>query len=217
MYKPSLILWDWNGTLLDDLSLCVDQLNGLLERWGYPLQYDLEGYREVFGFPIRTYYEKAGFDFQRHPFEELALDYMNHYLPAAERCGLCVGAKQVLHAIQQAGIPQVVLSASPQDVLEEQVARYGLSDVFDKLLGQKDHYAAGKIETGLAFIRQHHLDAGQAVMIGDTLHDWEVAKAMGTGCILSASGHHSFQRLSTAGVPVVENLLAVPSYLNLTR
>ena len=51
--KLQLVLWDWNGTLLDDVTLCVDALNRLLARYGYDRQYDLDGYRKIFGFPIR--------------------------------------------------------------------------------------------------------------------------------------------------------------------
>ena len=60
---PELILWDWNGTLLDDVDLCVDALNRLLAGFGYPQRYDHERYRAIFGFPIEEYYVRAGFDF----------------------------------------------------------------------------------------------------------------------------------------------------------
>ena len=56
---PELILWDWNGTLLDDVDLCVDALNRLLAGFGYPQRYDHERYRAIFGFPIEEYYVRA--------------------------------------------------------------------------------------------------------------------------------------------------------------
>lgn len=52
--RPELILWDWNGTLLDDVTLCVDALNRLLARYGYPQRYDHDQYRAIFGFPYRN-------------------------------------------------------------------------------------------------------------------------------------------------------------------
>ena len=66
--RPELILWDWNGTLLDDVELCVDALNRLLVSFGYPQQYSLAEYREIFGFPIEDYYVRAGFDFSKDSF-----------------------------------------------------------------------------------------------------------------------------------------------------
>ena len=85
--KPSLVLWDWNGTLLDDVALCVDALNRLLRIYHYPQQYSLAQYREIFGFPIEDYYIRAGFDFSKNSYKELADDYMQDYLaPAGRKC-----------------------------------------------------------------------------------------------------------------------------------
>ena len=78
---PELILWDWNGTLLDDVDLCVDALNRLLAGFGYPQRYDHERYRAIFGFPIEEYYVRAGFDFTKHSFAELAEKYMEDTSP----------------------------------------------------------------------------------------------------------------------------------------
>ena len=80
--KPSLVLWDWNGTLLDDVALCVDALNRLLRIYHYPQQYSLAQYREIFGFPIEDYYIRAGFDFSKNSYKELADDYMQDTWPA---------------------------------------------------------------------------------------------------------------------------------------
>lgn len=86
--KPSLVLWDWNGTLLDDVALCVDALNRLLRIYHYPQQYSLAQYREIFGFPIEDYYIRAGFDFSKNSYKELADDYMQDYLARAGACPL---------------------------------------------------------------------------------------------------------------------------------
>ena len=71
--KPNLVLWDWNGTLLDDVALCVDALNRLLRIYHYPQQYSLAQYREIFGFPIEDYYIRAGFDFSKNSTKSLPM------------------------------------------------------------------------------------------------------------------------------------------------
>lgn len=68
MAAPSLVFWDWNGTLMDDAAYSCGCLNGLLDEYGYPQRYDLDAYRSVFGFPIEDYYRRVGFDFGRDPF-----------------------------------------------------------------------------------------------------------------------------------------------------
>ena len=100
---PELILWDWNGTLLDDVDLCVDALNRLLAGFGYPQRYDHERYRAIFGFPIEEYYVRAGFDFTKHSFAELAEKYMEDYVPASA----------VLPVMQSRGMYLVAQGSAP--------------------------------------------------------------------------------------------------------
>ena len=212
--KPlDLIFWDWNGTLLDDLDVCLDCLNTLLRDFGYPQQYDLDTYREIFCFPIEDYYIRAGFDFEKDPFPVLAAHYMELYLPRAARCGLVPGAKQALDAFRAMGIPQVVLSASSLDNLQLQVSQREVGQYFSRLLGLTDIYAASKVALGVDFLRQSHIDPSRALMLGDSVHDAEVAAAMGVRCILIAAGHQPRHVLEATGCPVVDRADQVPALL----
>lgn len=148
--RPELILWDWNGTLLDDVELCVDALNRLLADFGYPQRYDRDQYRAIFGFPIEEYYTRAGFDFSRHSFAELAARYMEIYVPASEVCPLMDGAAEALQAFRSAGLRQVILSASKRDTLCQQVGQRGVTRYFNRLLGLSDIYAKSKVEIGVS-------------------------------------------------------------------
>nr|WP_317400975.1 HAD family hydrolase [uncultured Gemmiger sp.] len=204
--RPELILWDWNGTLLDDVELCLDALNRLLARFGYPQRYDMASYRKIFGFPVKDYYLRAGMDFSRHPFTVLAESYMADYIPHAAACTLAPGAQQVLQTFADAGLRQVILSASPVDVLEQQVCERGIRPYFDRLLGLGDIYAKSKVELGLNYLHESGLDPKRAVMIGDTVHDFEVAQAMGVVCVLQCGGHQDAETLRTTGAPVYETL-----------
>jgi len=211
--RPELILWDWNGTLLDDVGLCVDALNRLLARFGYPQHYDRETYRAIFDFPIEDYYRRAGFDFARHSFAELAADYMKDYIPSSESCPLADGAVETLDAFAAAGLRQVILSASPLSTLEAQVAQRGIRPYFDALLGLGDIYAHSKVELGLSYLRRTGFDVSRAVMIGDTRHDFEVAQALGVRCVLVASGHQPPETLQSCGVPVAAGLREAASLI----
>lgn len=213
--KPSLVLWDWNGTLLDDVALCVDALNRLLRQYHYPQQYALAQYREIFGFPIEDYYVRAGFDFSKDSFAVLADDYMQDYLARAGACPLAAGAEPALALLKQAGVQQVILSASNLPVLEQQVAERGIRPYFDRLLGLHDIYARSKVDVGLAYLaelKQNNAVPPCAVMIGDSVHDFEVAQALGVQCVLQAAGHQSVQQLRATGAPVVPDVLAAAQY-----
>ena len=56
--KHKQIIWDFNGTLLDDVRETLDATNALLARYGKPMLADADAYRRVFGFPVIDYYEK---------------------------------------------------------------------------------------------------------------------------------------------------------------
>ena len=213
--KPRCLIWDWNGTLLDDLQLCLSLLNELLEQNGSPNRYDLAAYREIFGFPVVDYYRRAGLDFEKRSFESLAADYVARYNPASFACSLCPGAADTLAALKSAGVRQVILSASEQGLLEAQVEHLGLAGYFDRLLGQTDCYGHGKLAVGTEWMARQNFDPAEAVMVGDTLHDAEVAAGLGAKCVLCAAGHQSRERLLTAGVPVIGTLAELPALLGL--
>lgn len=204
--RPELILWDWNGTLLDDVQLCVDALNRLLARYGYPQRYDRDQYRAIFCFPVQEYYARAGFDFSRHSFDELAVSFMEDYIPASARCPLMEGARDALDAFANAGLRQVILSASPVPTLEQQAAQRDVTRYFDRLLGLGDIYAKSKVDLGLRYLQETGFDPARAVMIGDSTHDFEVARALGVGCVLQSGGHQPPEVLRETGAPVVPGL-----------
>ena len=74
MKKYRHIAWDWNGTLMDDVWLSLHIINALLVRRGIAT-IDVERYREVFGFPLRDYCRRLGFDLERDPFEVLSDEF----------------------------------------------------------------------------------------------------------------------------------------------
>ena len=73
------IVWDWNGTLLDDVDLCFSCINRLLVNHELQPLSTLNQYREVFTFPIEDYYKRVGFNFDKIPFSILAHEYMEDY------------------------------------------------------------------------------------------------------------------------------------------
>ena len=203
------IIWDWNGTLFDDVELCKDIINGILT--GRNLEeLSLEKYRAIFTFPVKDYYEKAGLDFSRYPFEELGREWMNEYEQRKSECGLHEGAEQILDLLSLKGIGQSILSAYSQHTLEEIVKRFGLDKYFSHMVGLDHIYATSKIENGRELIKKLGNGKGETLFIGDTVHDFEVAVEIGAGCILIADGHQDKATLKGTGVPVYNSLKDIP-------
>ncbi len=212
---PRLVLWDWNGTLLDDLDFSIDCLNALLAEHSYDKTYQKDAYQAIFGFPIEEYYVRAGFDFTKHPFSELAKRYVDIFMPGSINCHVAKGGRDTLNAIHTAGVTQVVLSASPTEYLKSQVAERKLTPYFDELLGLDDIYAKSKTARGIAWMQASGIDPATAVMIGDTDHDAQVAAAMGVRCILCTNGHQNRETLAATGATLIDSLTELPPLLGL--
>jgi phosphoglycolate phosphatase len=112
----------------------------------------------------------------------------------------------VLEALQTKNIRQFILSAMKQDMLEETLRFHGILSVFEKVAGLDNHYAASKIDRGRELLVSSHINPEKTCMIGDTLHDAEVARELDISCILIADGHQSKKRLETSGVKVLSSL-----------
>ena len=97
-----------------------------------------------------SYTHLAGFDFSRCPYRQLAAEYMQLYPARLLECPLQPHAQQVLAALKARGARQVVLSASEQAMLDEQLAHFGLTGYFEEVLGLTDFYGRSKVQRGLA-------------------------------------------------------------------
>lgn len=199
------IIWDWNGTLLNDLDFCITTINQLLERRGLNLL-TRNSYKRVFSFPVKDYYEAIGFDFNREDFAIPAREFIDIYDAGVKNCSLHEAAIEVLNFFQKKGTGQFVLSAMKHNMLEQTLGQQGILNYFEGVAGLNDHYANSKIKRGEKLISERKINKKKATIIGDTIHDFEVAEQLGIGCILIADGHQSKERLEATGATVISEL-----------
>lgn len=202
------VIWDWNGTLLDDQWICLEIINKMLGKRGIKLL-SKSDYKDVFGFPIREYYKRLGFDFQAEPFEILSEEYITEYDARSLECDLQEGVRETLKELSEMGLSQSILSASREDTLRQVVKKFGIDHHFIQISGLDNDYAASKVDIGRNWLKTQSFQAHEAVMIGDTEHDFETADAMGADCILIANGHQSIERLKKYGARVIETVSAL--------
>ncbi len=199
------IIWDWNGTLLNDLDFCITTINKLLKKRSLnPVCHD--SYKAVFSFPVKDYYEAIGFDFEEEDFAIPAREFIDIYNAGVKDCLLHSSVTKVLSYFKERGIRQFVLSAMQHNMLEHTLKHQGIFDYFEGIAGLNDHYAVSKIERGEQLISEFKINKENSTIIGDTIHDFEVAEQLGTDCILIADGHQSAERLKSTGVQVLSEL-----------
>lgn len=208
------IIWDWNGTLLNDVDYSCKIINRILVENDLP-ELSLKKYREIFTFPVQNYYEAAGLDFSKTSFEVLGKDFIDEYESKKLTCSLHDNAVEVLSSIHKEGIGQSVLSAYLHDNLVMILDHYNLTQYFDNIIGLDNIYAGSKTHLGLMLIEKLNLPGNEILFIGDTLHDAEVAEAMCVNSILISDGHQVKENLQINGNFVLENMLSLKNQLEL--
>lgn len=204
------VVWDWNGTLLDDLSCAIEVTNQLLAEFTLPQLTGVDAYHQVFRFPVSQYYADLGFDVSPGGnFEVASRRFLQLYLHAARSCRLHAGAVQTMAALHEVGIAQVVISASEQGNLDTQLAQYELDQWLEAALGLGDIYAASKQAIAQNWLKQVGVEPSEVLFVGDSEHDYEIAAALGARCALYSGGHQSRRHLESLPAPIIDNLTEV--------
>lgn len=198
------IVWDWNGTLLDDVEMVIASISVVLEEHSLPAL-TRERYTELFCFPVEEYYKKLGFDFRKMPFESLSEKFVEQYMTRILSCRLHEGVKDLLSDLKASGVSQSVLSAAHESSLHKHLSHFGIHEFFDRIYGLDDHHAKGKVERGRDLLRDSGLAPEHTLLVGDTDHDLEVGRELGIDVLLLGDGHQSYERLSKIHHRVIRN------------
>lgn len=199
--QKKVILWDWNGTILNDSVICIDAMNKLLRRYSYP-SISRDTYETYFDFPVSEYYQNIGWNFEKHPFEKVGIEFMSFYQQDIVQAGLQKDVMETFKLFRQSGKQQFLISAMEHNLLLKLTGKYKLHEVFDAINGIENHYGNGKEHLFKMVMDKNNLKPSDILMIGDTLHDAEIAESLGIDCLLFYSGHQSEKRLKSAGKPV---------------
>ncbi len=202
--KYTHIIWDWNGTLLNDISSSLQSVNDMLAMRGKdPI--DIDFYRECIGVPIVKFYERV-FDLENDDYSLIIKQYNEGYLRHLEHCGLTDGAVEAIEYFDKIGIKQAVVSSSNNEQLLRNMSKYGVREKFDAVLGSGDFFAGSKIERAVKYLDENGAEKGAVLVVGDLEHDAEMAAELGADCVLLTSGHEHISRLEKTGAKLIDNL-----------
>ncbi|MER6479563.1 HAD family hydrolase [Streptomyces filamentosus] len=205
-YMKKHLVWDWNGTLLDDIAAVIGATNAAFAELGLE-QLTLERYRELYTVPVPKFYERL---MGRLPTdaEWTLMDgtFHRYYWERAEGCGLTAGAAELLAARQASGATQSLLSLAPHAELLPLVRRHGIAERFVRVDGRPDRSTDGKSGHMVRHLEALAVPAEQIVVIGDAADDAVAAAHVGAKAVLFTGGSHSRASLERVGVPVVDSL-----------
>ena len=184
------LIFDFNGTVLDDTDVCIKAENKTIEKYKLdrtPLTKD--EYLHIFTFPVKDYYERVGFDWNKYSYEEVGAYWFSWYRKLKDEYRIHDGVIDLLKNNHQNGNYHILLSASSKKELLIQLEELGIKEYFDEVLGIDNIYAGSKADIALEWMKDK--DPNECLMLGDSLHDLEVAKMMKVRCILIANGHQA--------------------------
>lgn len=207
------VVWDWNGTLLDDLEAVVAAVNVSLAMLGeQPI--DEAEYRRHYTRPVRRFYESLlGRAVGDAEVGEIDAVFHEAYRPLAERLTLGADARAAVESARAAGATQSVLSMWQHDGLEAAVHRTGLADyvvAVDGIRGgapgrEKAGHLAEHLERLAVLVPS--LEREAIVMVGDITDDADAAAAARISCVLYDGGSQPKSVLQQCGVPVAATLV----------
>lgn len=212
------IVWDWNGTLLDDNHAVLSAVNSVCSAFGRE-HVDLDGWRALFSRPISRSYERL-LERSLSGTEWAQLDVLYHqsYRELLHTCQLADGAPELLETWSGQGRTQSLLSMWFHDELVPLVTEFGIDALFTRVDGLRESVGGGSKATHL----QRHLelqkvDPRDAVLIGDVVDDAHAAEQAGTQCVLLTTGVARRSALQATGFPVTDSIKDALDYLDSRR
>ncbi|MEK9773299.1 MAG: HAD hydrolase-like protein [Opitutae bacterium] len=207
------VVWDWNGTLVDDVDLCVDILSQILFSHGKD-KISVQIYKNSFFFPVAKFYASLGLPSDGTKYEQIAENYISEYRNRFRECSLHPQAIHMVEKLKTWGITQSILSAGQQTDLEHFTSYYGLNNWMSHLDGANHIQATGKEDRVAEHFSKLNLKANQVLFVGDTFHDLEVAGLVQCRVLLFEQGHCGKERLERASVPKIKCLSEVAKWVH---
>ena len=206
------IIWDWNGTIVNDAFVFIKIMNGFLKERGLPL-ISLEDYKNFFVFPVKDYYKSLGFNFSKESFDSLTLSFIKQYKKHMFTPPLVKNIRRLLFYLNEKEVLQFIVSAQENSLLKKAVDHYKLKGLFSDVQGTNNYQAASKITVAQKTFNKHLKKSKKTILIGDTEHDAEVAKTLNIDCCLVSYGHCTQKKLKRTSFPVVSSVKELKAML----
>jgi len=212
MKEYKVIIWDFNGTLIDDIDAALASVNDMLTRRNLTA-INFEQYASYVDTPIIKFYEHIFDDLYSMDFDIIAQEFNSGYDKHLPQNAVMKNAKEVLEYFNKKGKLQTVISATHIDKVTNRLAEFGLTEYFDKILAHNNLIAEDKTHLAIKYFAEKGIKPSEAVVIGDCVADYKMAQTLGCDCILTTQGHQSRKEFSETSAKVVDSLLELKNLI----
>ena len=206
----SHIIWDYNGTVVDDVVTSIAAVNKMLESRGLPPT-SIEIYRETLTIPLDKYYASVGI--KNADIKKLSVEFQNWCNHFSYLSSIFDGFHNAIKIAKSKSVKNILLSSLYNEFLMNEVEKYKIKNCFDDIIGMQDTAVGSKLNNAKNYLSANNIDAKNVLFVGDLTTDSDMAKALGAKCVLIPNGHNSTKRCASQGVDVVENLIEFSEYI----
>ncbi len=207
MNEIKTVIWDFNGTLIDDAEAGILAVNDMLtKRSQKPI--DKVQYAAAVDTPIWKFYEKVFVKGSITP-EEAMVEFDTGYEKYLSENPLMEGALEMLRYFKEKDINQLVVSASHIDKVSARLKELNLYHYFDRVLAHSDYKAGDKTYLAKEYLKEKCISPENVVVIGDCVFDYNMAEGIGASCILTTKGHQTRRELSQTKALIVDSLTEI--------
>ena len=184
------LLFDWSGTLCDDLALTLEATNYVLSQYDLP-PLTREQFRDEFQLPYPDYY---AWKTPGAKLTDLEKYYRHAFDNAVTQVTIIPHARAFLDFCRSRGIRCFILTSMDPRAFDEQARYLGLKDYFEHIhsgVRNKEEYI-------YTLLRQHNLNPADTAFIGDMQHDINAAHCAGIIGIGVLTGYNNAAQLSVS-------------------
>lgn len=208
------LVWDWNGTLFDDLGAVVAATSESFVALGHPAM-TVDRYRAHFTRPIQEFYRKVlGRTLDEAEWEELDRLFHDRYRVHMRQCGLAADARAAMDRWARARRTQSVLSMWRHEELVALIEQLGIRAAFARVDGLTGESGGRKVDSLIRHLTALDLDPAEVALVGDSIDDADAAAEVGARCVLYSGGNHTRADLEATGHPVADTLLQALALLS---
>ena len=205
------IIFDWNGTLIDDVKVAYELCNKIFVEYGMK-SISFDEYTKTFTFPIKDFFLNHGFNENKFDYQELISKFQERLIKRIDDLILFPDVYDILIFLKECKVGISILSAHEQNLLSRSVKKFGIDKYFDDIIGLDNNEAGSKSQNAINWFKSHNFKKEELLIIGDTVHDSEVAKILEIDCILVARGCQHKDTLLKTGYKVFDSLSEVLEY-----
>jgi phosphoglycolate phosphatase len=210
----NLLVFDWDGTLMDSAAAIVSSLQTACSDLGLPLPAD-EQARYIIGLGLNDALKHILPDVDASEYPHLVERYRHHFLKLDATTRLFPGIAEVISELHRKSFKLAIATGKSRRGLARALAATGLEPYFHASRCADEGYV--KPHPGMlhALMEQLDIPPHRTLMIGDTSHDLQMARAAGVASLGVSYGAHSIEALMTcAPLACVHSVEELRSWLD---